>query len=112
MYMIMISSKGKPTSATRANVGDIYVDTDTGKKYECRFVFCLSGESWSYEWEELPGQDIKPVVTVDIPQMSIEPEQPEPVVESRTVSTTREETRQSYQPNRTNYNKQYRQNKR
>ena len=63
----MIKRSGIPTTETVANIGDIYVDTDTNEKYELVDINCIprnyqfvdihgcSADEMQYIWEKIGG---------------------------------------------------------
>ena len=103
---------GKPSSSVAGSIGDIYIDLNTGEKYECVYVYKDSMLNESYKWkligkedvkvpteqpkEEKPKVDDKPI---DIPNESRVEQTP---VQAEVVSEP--EPKQ-----RTNYHKQFKQ---
>ena len=81
--MSTIKGKGIPTRKTQGAIGDIYVDSTTGKRYKCTNAYGVNGEfdyTWRAEKQE-PAQNAKvepaPVKQKAAPEKKVE----EPVKE-------------------------------
>ena len=106
---MVLRKNGKPGSNVAGTVGDIYIDTNTGEKYECIFAYKDSMLNEMYKWKlvgkedlqnrEETAKEVKP--DVDISNVSEEQveepilESPEPMVE------------EPVSKNHTNYHKHY-----
>lgn len=101
--MATIANNGKPTIKTAGSVGDIYVNTNTGKRYRCDFAYKDAFGASEFTWREVDTN-----ATVDIPQVPADkpkdkPE-PKPVAEE---AKEEPENRPTNQSKHTNYHKQY-----
>lgn len=50
--MARLTGIGKPTTHTKGNTGDIYVDTSSRKLYQCSFIVTI-GSTVEYTWDEV-----------------------------------------------------------
>lgn len=69
--MAELKGNGKPTRFTKANDGDVYIDLDSGKKYEClgllNFVDIDSVEEpVEYNWKEIKVSSIDDKFITDL----------------------------------------------
>lgn len=52
--MSQLNGNGAPTNKTQGQVGDIYTDNDTNKKYKCVLAYELcNGKDQYYQWISL-----------------------------------------------------------
>ena len=122
----MINGNGAPTRKTHGAIGDIYIDNETGAKYECIFSYRdISGTEFDCQWEKI--EDGEPVVEPKteesekepaiVPQVTVvepesekgvkEPEKEEPKEPEKGNKQIQRPTHQNNNPNRTNYHQQY-----
>lgn len=105
--MAEIRGKGVPTSKTVGSIGDIYSDSETGKKYTCTFAYKDSAGSVTYKWRKLDlvevGPDVKeePKVEKKLAALVEEVKEEAPVKEVVTEEASTDS------PKYTNYSKQY-----
>lgn len=79
--MSTINRSGAPNRMTKGAIGDIYIDTDTGAKYECAFACRLSGEALEYKWQKISDGDkavVDPIIT-PITETDNNKDRPKPV---------------------------------
>ena len=89
--MANITGVGAPTRKTIGAIGDIYTDTNTGKRYECGFAYRSDNNAmFDCEWRELKilrgnsdvtkkeekPAEIEAVVGEPTPEKVVEPEIP------------------------------------
>ena len=56
--MAEINKSGAPDKSTAGQLGDIYTDISTGKKYKLKYVCrttSFDGDTVDYEWESIGG---------------------------------------------------------
>lgn len=67
-----IKGKGMPTRSTVGSIGDIYIDTETGKRYKCTGSYGDSVHKTSdYEWK--PATDLGVSGPKPVPPVKEEP---------------------------------------
>ena len=87
--MSLVKGNGAPTAKTRGAIGDLYLDVDTGTKYQCISRYRDSLGHIEINWKRCEGDDT-PVVNTAVEA----PEEPTPVSENN-------------DRNRNNYHKPY-----
>ena len=70
--MAVLKQQGAPTRTTAGKIGDIRIDTNTGKRYECTFAYVDSNGVGDYTWRCVGvAEEIEP-------EKVEQPKQPEP----------------------------------
>lgn len=89
--MSTIKGKGIPTRKTKGAIGDIYIDSTTGKQYKCTNAYGVNGE-FDYTWRAEKQESVqngkvevkpaKPVESKVVPEKKVEEPVKEEVVET------------------------------
>lgn len=79
--MSTIKGKGIPTRKTKGAIGDIYIDSTTGKQYKCTNAYGVNGE-FDYTWRAEKQESVqngkvevkpaKPVESKVVPEKKVE----------------------------------------
>ena len=90
--MANLKGTGAPTKKTVAAIGDIYMDTATGKQYQCTFAYRTNNHTdFDYSWVELKGVKVEEPVeeTKDEPvEKPVEKKEPDQTKTSKTSNHT------------------------
>lgn len=102
--MSVIKQKGVPTRKTKGAVGDVYINTQTGDKYNCTFAY-NDGINAEYTWhptgKTTVAKEEKPVVAEVKQPAKVEPVEVKVEVEEESIEQP--ETGKQ----RTNYSKHF-----
>ena len=104
--MSIIKQKGVPTRNTKGSIGDIYVDLNTGNRYQCTFAYISAG-SVECDWKPVSKgtvtrAEISDIKTPVVLEPAVE-EVKEELVEEVSESTAEEPIKPARQSQRTNY---------
>lgn len=99
--MSEMKGKGLPTRKTQGSIGDIYIDTNTGKKYRCKFSYGLDKDC---EWQPIETDILEETVKEVIEEVTPEPvEEPKVAPVKEVVETAVKEPPKQERPNKKNY---------
>ena len=110
--MSKIKGKGVPTRKTAGAIGDIYIDTNTGRQYKCTNAYGVNS-NYDYTWTPLK---VEPVKVEQKPEpkaekkaeKKVEAKVEEPVAEPTKEEAVEEtETEEVEGKKRTNYSAAY-----
>lgn len=112
--MAIIKKNGAPTKHTVGAIGDIYENTETGKRYSCSCIYSDSMGVEEYEWRETDQDIEEDILEEEEPEQPaeetpVEKEKPEQPVRDQQFDQNRNNNR-NWNGNKTQYNKQYRPN--
>ena len=99
--MSLVKGNGAPTAKTRGAIGDLYLDVDTGAKYQCISRYRDSLGHIEINWKQCDGDDCD-IVIDNKPVTNTVVEAPE---ESAPVSENNDRNRNNYHKPYKPYNK-------
>lgn len=103
--MSVVKQKGAPTRTTAGKIGDIRIDTITGKKYECTFAYVDSNGVGDYTWRCAGvAENVEPE-KVEQPTQPEKVESVEPKIEEEQKEETPVPNRQMKHTTYTRYGK-------
>lgn len=72
--MAQLKDNGAPTRKTKGALGDIYTDTNTGKKYKCIFSYRddVNGD-FDCQWKEIVEAEKKASKKIETPKPEVKP---------------------------------------